>query len=205
MKVAVTGTWSSSARRWPSASTTAGHQGHHAHPTPRAAPRRRHPGRRRRAGRRCAAHRVLPGNEAAYFLVHSLAGTDFVAKDRAAARTFATAATEAGVGQVVYLGGLGDESDDLSDHLRNWREVESILLGEAPTTALRAGIVDGDGGISWEMLRQLVERLPVMITPRWVDTRSQPIAARRRGRLPHRCAGPGGGDRPVCTRSAGPR
>ena len=120
--------------------------------------------------------RVLPGHEAAYFLVHSLAGTDFVAKDRAAARTFAAAATEAGVGQVVYLGGLGDESDDLSDHLRSRREVESILLGEAPTTALRAGIVVGDGGISWEMLRQLVERLPVMITPRWVETRSQPIA-----------------------------
>ena len=82
----------------------------------------------------------------------------------------------AGVAQVVYLGGLGDDDDDLSEHLRSRREVESILLNGAPTTALRAGIVIGDGGISWEILRQLVERLPAMVTPRWVETRSQPIA-----------------------------
>jgi uncharacterized protein YbjT (DUF2867 family) len=77
--------------------------------------------------------------------------------------------------QVVYLGGLGDDGDDLSDHLRSRREVEMILRDGAPTTALRAGIVIGDGSISWEILRQLVERLPVMITPRWVQTKTQPI------------------------------
>ena len=81
-----------------------------------------------------------------------------------------------GVGQVIYLGGLGAAGDDLSEHLRSRREVESILHERTPTTAFRAGIVVGDGGISWEILRQLVERLPVMITPRWVETSSQPIA-----------------------------
>jgi len=105
-----------------------------------------------------------------------LGAGDFATKDRAGAHAFAAAATGVGVGQIVYLGGLGDDADDLSDHLRSRREVESILLDEAPTTALRAGIVIGDGGISWEILRQLVERLPVMITPRWVRTRTQPIA-----------------------------
>jgi uncharacterized protein YbjT (DUF2867 family) len=79
------------------------------------------------------------------------------------------------VQQVVYLGGLGDDGDDLSDHLRSRREVEQILRDGAPTTALRAGIVIGDGSISWEILRQLVERLPMMITPRWVQTKTQPI------------------------------
>ena len=77
---------------------------------------------------------------------------------------------------MVYLGGLGDSDDELSEHLRSRREVEAILLAGAPTTALRAGIVIGDGGISWEILRQLVVRLPVMVTPRWVQTRTQPIA-----------------------------
>ncbi|HEY5016902.1 MAG TPA: NAD(P)H-binding protein [Streptosporangiaceae bacterium] len=119
---------------------------------------------------------ALAGQDAAYYLVHSLATTDFAARDRAGARAFAAAATEAGVGQVIYLGGLGDEGDALSAHLRSRREVESILMESAPTTALRAGIVIGDGSISWEILRQLVERLPVMVTPRWVQTRTQPIA-----------------------------
>ncbi|MEP6623441.1 MAG: NADH-binding protein, partial [Acidimicrobiia bacterium] len=71
---------------------------------------------------------------------------------------------------------LGEDGDDLSAHLRSRREVEHILCTSAPTTALRAAIVVGDGGISWEILRQLVERLPVMLTPRWVETRTQPIA-----------------------------
>ena len=108
--------------------------------------------------------------------MHSLADTDFAERDRAGAHAFADAANGAGLTQVVYLGGLGDDDDDLSPHLRSRREVESILLRTAPTTALRAGIVIGDGGISWEILRQLVERLPVMVTPRWVETRTQPIA-----------------------------
>ena len=108
--------------------------------------------------------------------MHSLADTDFAERDHAARTTFVDAANGAGLTQVVYLGGLGDDDDDLSPHLRSRREVESILLQTAPTTALRAGIVIGDGGISWEILRQLVERLPVMVTPRWVETRTQPIA-----------------------------
>lgn len=120
--------------------------------------------------------RALAGHDAAYYLVHSLAETDFAARDRAAANAFATAVVEQGVGQIVYLGGLGDSHDALSEHLRSRREVEEILLARAPTTALRAGIVIGDGGTSWEILRQLVGRLPVMLTPRWVETLTQPIA-----------------------------
>jgi uncharacterized protein YbjT (DUF2867 family) len=120
--------------------------------------------------------RALEGQDVAYYLVHALAEADFADRDRLAAVAFAEAATGAGLTQVVYLGGLGVDEDDLSEHLRSRREVETILLDGAPTTALRAGIVIGDGGISWEILRQLVERLPVMITPRWVETRTQPIA-----------------------------
>ena len=120
--------------------------------------------------------RALDGQEAAYYLVHSLAVEDFAVRDREGAAAFAAAATGAGLSQVVYLGGLGDDRDELSEHLRSRREVESILRDGAPTTALRAGIVIGDGSISWEILRQLVERLPVMITPRWVQTKTQPIA-----------------------------
>jgi uncharacterized protein YbjT (DUF2867 family) len=121
---------------------------------------------------------ALDGQEVAYYLVHSLAEVDFMERDRAGAQAFAAAAREAGTRQVVYLGGLGDDGDDLSDHLRSRREVEAILCEGAPTTALRAGIVVGDGSISWEILRQLVERLPAMVTPRWVQTRTQPIALR---------------------------
>ena len=119
---------------------------------------------------------ALEGQEAAYYLVHSLDSTDFTERDRRGAEAFADAARAAGVRQVIYLGGLGDETDTLSEHLRSRREVEGILRDRAPTTVLRAGIVIGDGGISWEILRQLVARLPVMITPRWVQTRTQPVA-----------------------------
>ncbi len=120
--------------------------------------------------------RALDGCRAAYYLVHSLDATDFADRDRVGAEQFAAAAVGADVEQIVYLGGLGDDGDDLSPHLRSRREVEQILRSDAPTTALRAAIVVGDGGISWEILRQLVERLPVMLTPRWVQTRTQPIA-----------------------------
>ncbi|MEY2397854.1 MAG: hypothetical protein QOJ00_1028 [Actinomycetota bacterium] len=119
--------------------------------------------------------RALAGQEAAYYLVHSLDHADFSSKDRDGAADFAKAASGAGVSQVIYLGGLGDDADELSAHLRSRREVEHVLQASAPTTVLRAGIVIGDGGISWEILRQLVERLPAMITPRWVQTRCQPI------------------------------
>jgi uncharacterized protein YbjT (DUF2867 family) len=120
---------------------------------------------------------ALDGADAAYYLVHSLGDADFQERDAEAARTFARAAADAGIGRIVYLGGLGDESDDLSAHLRSRREVEQLLGSTGvPVTALRAGIIIGHGGISWEMTRQLVEHLPAMITPRWVHTRTQPIA-----------------------------
>ncbi|WP_246004960.1 NAD(P)H-binding protein [Nocardioides marmorisolisilvae] len=119
----------------------------------------------------------LEGCSSAYYLVHSLGSADFESRDAEAAATFGKQAAAAGVGQIVYLGGLGDDADDLSAHLRSRREVEH-LLGEAgvPVTVLRAGIVVGHGGISWEITRQLVEHLPAMVTPRWVRTRTQPIA-----------------------------
>ena len=121
--------------------------------------------------------RALDGCEAAYYLVHSLDDADFEQRDAAAARTFARAAADAGVERIIYLGGLGDDSDDLSAHLRSRREVERLLGGTGvPVTVLRAGIVVGHGGVSWEMTRQLVAHLPAMVTPRWVHTRTQPIA-----------------------------
>ena len=120
---------------------------------------------------------ALEGVEAAYYLVHSLDSSDFEDKDAVAARAFGAAAAQAGVGQIVYLGGLGEDDSDLSAHLRSRRQVET-LLGESgvPVTVLRAAVVVGHGGISWELTRQLVHRLPVMIAPRWVNTRTQPIA-----------------------------
>jgi uncharacterized protein YbjT (DUF2867 family) len=120
---------------------------------------------------------ALAGCQAAYYLVHSLDSADFQAKDAAAARSFGRAAADAGVRRIVYLGGLGDDADDLSPHLRSRRQVERLLdEGGVPVTVLRAGIIVGHGGVSWEMTRQLVAHLPAMITPRWVHTRTQPIA-----------------------------
>ena len=120
---------------------------------------------------------ALAGCEAAYYLVHSLSDADFERKDAAAAVAFGHAAARAGLRRIVYLGGLGDETDALSAHLRSRRLVEK-LLGSAgvPVTVIRAGIIIGHGSISWELTRQLVEHLPAMITPRWVTTRTQPIA-----------------------------
>jgi uncharacterized protein YbjT (DUF2867 family) len=120
---------------------------------------------------------ALQGCRAAYYLVHSLASKDFARLDAEAARAFGRAAADAGVEQIVYLGGLGSDDDTLSAHLRSRREVEGLLgSGGVPVTVLRAGIVIGNGGISWEITRQLVDHLPAMITPRWVGTRTQPIA-----------------------------
>jgi uncharacterized protein YbjT (DUF2867 family) len=120
---------------------------------------------------------ALAGCDAAYYLVHSLDSPNFEESDAAAAKTFAAAAAGAGLQRIVYLGGLGDDADDLSAHLRSRRQVEKLLgSGGVPVTTLRAGIIVGYGGISWEMTRQLVEHLPVMVTPRWVRTRTQPIA-----------------------------
>jgi len=119
----------------------------------------------------------LSGVDVAVYLVHSLDDPKFEEKDADAARTFAKAAVACGVKQIVYLGGLGADDDDLSAHLRSRREVEQ-LLGETgvPVTVLRAAIVVGAGGISWELTRQLVKNLPAMVVPRWVNTRTQPIA-----------------------------
>ncbi len=120
---------------------------------------------------------AMEGCQAAYYLVHSLQDADFEQKDAAGATAFGEAAARAGLHRIVYLGGLGDDADDLSAHLRSRREVEHLLgTGGVPVTVIRAGIIIGHGGISWELTRQLVEHLPAMITPKWVHTRTQPIA-----------------------------
>ncbi len=120
---------------------------------------------------------ALAGVDVAVYLVHSLGDNDFERKDAEAARAFGRAARDAGVRQIVYLGGLGDETGTLSAHLRSRREVET-LLGEAgvPVTVLRAAIVVGAGGISWEITRQLVKNLPAMVVPKWAKTKTQPIS-----------------------------
>lgn len=122
----------------------------------------------------------LAGCDVAYYLVHSMDGDgDFAARDRRMAEEFREAATTAGVGRIIYLGGLGAEDDDLSPHLRSRQEVGRTLAdGDVPVIELRAAVVIGSGSASFEMLRHLVEVLPVMVTPRWVATRSQPIAIR---------------------------
>jgi uncharacterized protein YbjT (DUF2867 family) len=120
---------------------------------------------------------ALTGADVAFYLVHSLGLDDFVERDAAAARTFAAAAADAGVERIVYLGGLGADGDALSAHLRSRREVEHILAaGPVPVTTLRAAVVIGHGGISWEITRQLVDHLPALVTPQWVATRTQPVA-----------------------------
>ncbi|MCW0215480.1 MAG: SDR family oxidoreductase [Pseudonocardia sp.] len=113
-----------------------------------------------------------------YFLVHSLSNADFAATDRRAALLVAQAAREAGVGRIVYLGGLHPEGA-LSAHLASRTEVGEILLRSGvPTAVLQAAVILGSGSASFEMLRYLTERLPVMLTPRWVRNRVQPIAVR---------------------------
>jgi uncharacterized protein YbjT (DUF2867 family) len=120
---------------------------------------------------------ALKGVDVAIYLVHSLDDPEFERKDAEAARAFGRVAAEAGVSQIVYMGGLGADGENLSPHLRSRREVEG-LLGEAgvPVTVLRAAIVVGAGGISWELTRQLVKNLPAMVVPKWVSTMTQPIA-----------------------------
>ncbi len=122
---------------------------------------------------------AMRGCSVAFYLVHSMGrGGDFAHTDREAARNMAAAAAEAGVSRIIYLGGLGDvESADLSEHLRSRAEVGDILAaGPVPATILRAAVILGSGGASFEIIRHLTERLPVMLTPRWVRTRCQPIA-----------------------------
>jgi uncharacterized protein YbjT (DUF2867 family) len=120
---------------------------------------------------------ALQGVDTAYYLVHSMADPgSFADIDRRAAASFAAAAEGAGVRRIVYLGGLGHE-DRLSDHLASRHEVGDILRsGSVETIEFRASVIIGTGSLSFEMVRALVDRLPVMITPRWVSTPSQPIA-----------------------------
>ena len=123
---------------------------------------------------------ALEGVHTAYYLVHSMGSADragFEAQDRRAAENFGRAARAAGVRRIVYLGGLGEEGADLSPHLRSRHEVGRVLRASGvPVIEFRASIVIGSGSLSFEMLRALVERLPVMVTPRWVRVVSQPIA-----------------------------
>jgi len=122
--------------------------------------------------------RALKGIDTAYYLVHSMGSSgSFEDHDRAAARTFATAAHEAGIKRIIYLGGLGDDNDQLSPHLRSRHEVGD-LLRESGCMVLefRASIVIGSGSLSFELVRSLVQRLPVMICPKWVSVQTQPIA-----------------------------
>ena len=128
-----------------------------------------------------AVRRALQGIDVAYYLIHSLGtGASFEQRDRAAARIFATAALSAGVRRIVYLGGIvSGNARDLSPHLRSRGEVGDILLASGvPTAALQAAVIIGSGSASFEMLRYLTERLPAMVTPKWVNTRIQPIAVR---------------------------
>ncbi|MEQ3554956.1 SDR family oxidoreductase [Pseudonocardia nematodicida] len=116
-----------------------------------------------------------------YFLVHSLSDADFAATDRRAALILAEAARDAGVQRIVYLGGLHPDGDPsaLSAHLASRVEVgETLLRSGVPTIVLQAAVILGSGSASFEMLRHLTERLPVMVTPRWVSNRIQPIAVR---------------------------
>ena len=120
---------------------------------------------------------AMSGCEAACYLVHSLESADFERRDSRGAAVFAISARAAGLARIVYLGGLGRDDDELSAHLRSRRDVEHQLASTGvPLTVVRAGIIVGHGGLSWEMTRQLVENLRVMITPKWVATRTQPIA-----------------------------
>jgi len=124
---------------------------------------------------------ALESVHTAYYLVHSMKskGREFAQMDREGAENFLNAAERSGVRRIIYLGGLGETGPQLSEHLRSRAEVGNILQsGRIRTTVLRAAIIVGPDSASWEMLRQLVERLPVMTTPRWVETRCQPIALR---------------------------
>jgi uncharacterized protein YbjT (DUF2867 family) len=128
---------------------------------------------------RASLDKALAGCDAAYYLVHSMltAGPGYAAHDRSLAANFAAAASAApGLQRIIYLGGLGETGAHLSEHLASRREVErELAAGSVPVTILRAAMIIGSGSASFEILRYLVERLPAMVTPRWVETESQPI------------------------------
>ena len=121
--------------------------------------------------------RALAGVDVAYYLIHSLAaGSSFAENDRIGASNFAEAASRAGVRRIIYLGGLGEPAEKLSSHLRSRQDTgDALRAGGVPVIEFRAAAVIGSGSLSFELVRALVERLPVMICPRWVSTRTQPI------------------------------
>ncbi|MFZ1753684.1 MAG: SDR family oxidoreductase [Caldilineaceae bacterium] len=123
---------------------------------------------------------ALAETKAAYYLIHSLAGgSDFHERDITAAANFATAAEDAGVQRIIYLGGLAESSPNLSEHLRSRQQSgDALRTSRVPVTEFRAGVIVGSGSLSFEMIRYLTERIPVMICPRWVYTRTQPIGIR---------------------------
>ena len=123
---------------------------------------------------------ALAGVKVAYYLVHSLgSGPDFSERDLAAARNFAQAAAAAGIERIIYLGGLGETSSALSELLRSRQHTgDALRSGPVPVTEFRAGVIVGSGSLSFEMIRYLTERVPVMVCPRWVYTRTQPIGVR---------------------------
>ncbi|HEU4941677.1 MAG TPA: NAD(P)H-binding protein [Gaiellaceae bacterium] len=124
-----------------------------------------------------AVRQALEGADVVYYLVHSLGSADFEERDVAGARTTAREAETAGVRQLVYLGGLGEADEDLSPHLRSRLETgRALASGAVPLTTLRAAVVVGKGSAAFETIVALVDRLPVMIAPRWVSTPTQPIA-----------------------------
>ncbi|MCA9440778.1 MAG: SDR family oxidoreductase [Candidatus Omnitrophica bacterium] len=130
---------------------------------------------------RSIVSKALEGCRAAYYLVHSMmtAGDEFRDRDNQMARQFASVAEECGLSQIIYLGGLGETGPGLSEHLASRREVEECLSSTTvPVTNFRAAMIVGSGSASFEILRYLVERLPIMITPKWVQTECQPIAVR---------------------------
>ena len=121
--------------------------------------------------------RALDGVDVAYYLVHSLGQANFGDVDRRAATNVAVEAARAGTEQIVFLGGLGDDDPDLSEHLRSRAETARVLSGgDVPVTTLRAAIVVGRGSAAFDTIVALVDRLPVMVAPRWVGTPTQPIA-----------------------------
>jgi len=128
-------------------------------------------------GNPTAVRDALDGIDVVYYLVHSLGAADYAARDRRGASILARAAASAKVRQIVYLGGLGVDSDDLSEHLRSRRETEAVLAsGTTPVTVIRAAVVIGRGSAAFETIVALVDRLPGMVCPRWVSTPTQPIA-----------------------------
>ncbi|NDV18197.1 DUF2867 domain-containing protein [Pseudodesulfovibrio sp. JC047] len=127
-----------------------------------------------------SVRKALDGCHAAFYLVHSMQGRgDFAAKDRQAAHNMVQAAEHAAIERIIYLGGLIPDDPDISHHLQSRAEVGDILAsGPVPCTRFRAGVILGSGSASFEIVRYLVDRLPAMVTPKWVRTESQPISIR---------------------------